>query len=489
MKKINTLLIGAGRHAKRIYLPYLKESKLCKLVACLELFSEKEKVEDLLQIEMGVSIPCYFTNNYSISDRLDTTELSQLKKVVKKYKIEAVIISTEPLAHFKYTKWALNNNLHILLDKPITTEIDASTDITKAKKIFEDYKKLLKLYLDKNKKTNLAFSLQAQRRFHVAFQAARQKIKEITKISHCPVTFIHTFHSDGQWTLPNEFVNQNYHPYNQGYGKMSHSGYHSLDIAIWLALASLQNNKLWDNFSLYSQFIRPKDITTQFSEEDYFHIFPEMKKINWNLNIKKANKITGEVDALTTFSLRKGKNIITSICCNTLHNSFSRRGWFDSTGKDLYKGNGRIRQESYIIEQGPFQSIIINSFQSEEIQKGNLHPYSVGGEYHFDIHIFRNKSIFPSFMSYEFLNIHSLKPVKDYGYSRGHQEDARRSCITDFYKSIINQTPPEKQISNIIHHSLTTQILGSIYVSAAKKFTGHNGLVQEKIEFKNRIYV
>ena len=488
MKKINTLLIGVGYHAKRIYIPYLKSGQHCKLVACWDLASQRERVEDFLK-NTKMAVPCYYAEKDVISDSLNKDDQKRLNGIVRKYKIKAVIISTEPLAHFKYAKWAISNQLHVLLDKPVSAEINVSTDANKAKKLFEDYLKLSKLYILKNKKKKLVFSVQAQRRFHAGFQAVREKIIEIAKLSDCPVTFIQSFHSDGQWTFPDEFINQTYHPYNQGYGKMSHSGFHSLDISIWLIEASLKIDKKWDSFKLEAAFIRPSDVLAQFSKKDYLELFPNMK---WEKNTKqKVKQVTGEVDAFTHISFLKGKDIITSVNCSSLHNSFSRRGWLSSAGRDLYKGNGRVRQESYIIEQGPFQSIIINSLQSEEIQQGGPRPYEVGGEYHFDIHIFRNKSIFPTLQSYEYINLKSLSPVDDLGYSRGHQEDARRNCVEDFYQAILKKKPPEKQGSNILYHGLTTQILSSIYISAARQYNGKSGAVAGKIKFRfnNKAYV
>ncbi|PIP61576.1 hypothetical protein COW99_03565 [Candidatus Roizmanbacteria bacterium CG22_combo_CG10-13_8_21_14_all_38_20] len=40
---------------------------------------------------------------------------------------------------------------------------------------------------------------------------------------------------------------------------------------------------------------------------------------------------------------------------------------FKITMKDLYKGNGRLRHESHFIEQGPFQAISFDSYQSKEV--------------------------------------------------------------------------------------------------------------------------
>ena len=325
--------------------------------------------------------------------------------------------------------------------------------------------------------------LQAQRRFHEGFITVRNKIKEMAELSNCPVTSIVSFHSDGQWRFPREIIEQDYHPYNQGYGKMSHSGYHSLDIAMWFAESSLSEDKKWDNFQLYTQFIRPYDFINQLNKDDYFKLFPDLDQNLLNDEIvKNIGNIKGELDAFTNISLKKGNAIITNITCNAIHNGFSQRNWIDATGRDLYKGNGRVRQESYLIEQGPFQSIVINSFQSEEIFKSNLHPYDTGGEYHFDIDIFRNSKLFPECKAYEHINMKDLRPMdEENGYSRGHQEAARRTCNTEFFKAILNEIPISKQTSNFLTHEITTKLLSSIYLSSSRESNNKINIIKQKI--------
>ena len=151
MKKVNSLLIGVGYHAKRIYLPYIKNSKYCNLAACWDLMSQQKKIEVFLE-GAGIVAPCYYTKNNSVSDTLNKEDICRLNEIVKKHGIESVIISTEPLAHLKYAKWALDNSLHILLDKPISTEIDVSINVSRARKLFKDYITLAKLYVKKNRK-------------------------------------------------------------------------------------------------------------------------------------------------------------------------------------------------------------------------------------------------------------------------------------------------------------------------------------------------
>lgn len=478
MKKVNTLLIGLGYHARRIYAKYLNESDLVNFCCFFDLLSQKDVIEKHLD-QNKINVRGYYTDNDEISDRLSTEDEQALNKIIKEHNIEAVIISTEPLAHLKYTYWALGNNLHILLDKPISTEIDVSISLDKAKKLFEDYQKIEEIY---KKKPHLVFTLQAQRRYHDGYIYTKQQIEKIAKLTNCPLTSVQSFHSDGQWRFPDEIISQTYHPYNQGYGKMSHSGYHSLEIDIWFSKASLVENKEWNNFTLYSQFVRPVDFTAQLTPNDYKNLFPDIgtEKLVNSEHMAKAN-VDGEIDAFSNISLKRDDKTITSIQCSAIHNGFSQRNWISVFGRDLYKGNGRIRQESYVLEQGPFQSIIINSFQSEELMSQSAGDYNVGGEYHFDIHIFRNSKLFPQFKAYELVKINDLRPVRDLGYSRGHQEEARRSCIDEFFDAILNERPIGQQVSNFLQHRLSTQLLSSIYRSAAEQFNGGSGVIKDII--------
>lgn len=474
MKKINILLIGLGYHARRIYAPHFTRDNInANLAAILDLESQKEIIEKYLA-DKQIKSQTYYIDNTQISDKLIKKELEVLTYIIKQHNIQAVIISTEPLAHYKYASWAISNNLHVLLDKPITTEIDVSIDESKANKLFDDYKKLEKLYL--SKKEEIVFTLMAQRRFHEGFIKAKEKIEEMVLISGCPVTSIQSFHSDGQWRFPKEIVEQIAHPYNQGYGKMSHSGYHTLDTCIWFASTSRSIQKKWNNYELYSQFIRPSDVMSQFNVADYRRLFPNIPDdyLVSSLQMKNHFKVYGEIDAYS--------NILTHISCGALHNGFGQRSWITAKGRDLYKGNGRIRHESYIIEQGPFQAICINSFQSQEILKEQIPSYDFGGEYHFDIHLFRNSTLFPNEKPYELLTMDSLRCPTDLNYSRGHQEEARYNCIDEFLHSITRKTCISNQKSNFLQHRLTTQLLSSIYCSASRQFKGETGVISQVID-------
>ena len=475
MEPINIIIIGLGYHAKRIYLDFHLQNENVNLVGVVDLYSQKNIIENFLR-EKQINVKICFLKNDVISDKLDLNDKKLLNKFIKDCKCNAVIISTEPLAHFKYVVWALKNKLHILLDKPITTEIDVSVNLKKAQKLFRDYLKIEKIYKKLLENKNLIFILQAQRRFHKGFIYAKEKIKEIEEKTNCPITSIHSFHSDGQWRLPEEIININYHSFNQNYGKMSHSGYHSLDISLWLCSRIKDSSKSFNSFEVYSKFNRPSDFLNQLQPKDYKNLFGNYKS-NIDGDYFKIKKIRGEIDAFNSISFYNKKGaLITHLTCDVVHNGFSQRGWISPNLKDLYKGNGRVRQESYVIEQGPFQSIVINSLQSKEILKEEKRD-DVGGEDNFDVHVFRNSNLFKECKPYELFQIVDKNIFQVNDYSRGHNENARRDCIIEFIKSIKENKIPENQISNFFQHKLSTKVLSSIYESGVKDLSGLNNKI------------
>ena len=127
----------------------------------------------------------------------------------------------------------------------------------------------------------------AQRRFHSSYQKIGELIKECFRKTNCPVTSIQSFHSDGEWRMPTEMIEQNYHPYNQGYGKCSHSGYHFFDLVASFLKAGSNNEKYFDNVEIGTNFVRPLDFMEQFNLNDYGLIFGKD-------NFQKQNKYSGE---------------------------------------------------------------------------------------------------------------------------------------------------------------------------------------------------
>ena len=375
---MNLLIIGVGHHARRIYIPSLMDGEICSVYG-LDLIKEKELIDNYIQ-KNNYPIEMYYIEDDKNTDKITKNSLIIINEVVKENKIDCVIISTDPLTHFKYAKWALEKGIHILMDKPITSERNVSSNIKKAKKLISDYCKLEKLYIKAKNKKHIVFSLMSQRRYHPIYKIMREKIVEIFNETNCPVTSIQTSHSDGQWRTPSEIIDLEYHGYNLGYGKCSHSGYHSIDMVTWLLSSAEGNLKKVTGAEVSTSFLRPSDFLHQINYSDYNKIFPSFNKVNkysCKEFLSKTGKF-GEIDAFSNITFMSGKNIQTLASLNLMHNGFSQRGWLSPEARDLYKGNGRVRQEQYFIEQGPFQSISLIAYQSQEVcEKDDVDIYSL----------------------------------------------------------------------------------------------------------------
>lgn len=488
MKKINIMLIGCGPHSQRIYYPIIESIKtkynaFIKVVVDLDT-KEKNVTEYLVNKKYNPCSKVFLNSNFlKLRNGIESNFLPILNKEVEKHKINTVIIATEPIVHLNYAKWAIGKGLNVLMDKPINTRENVSTDIKQAKALISDFENLLSEYLTNKKEHKNIFHLLAQRRSHPAFKYIIDKIKEVSKVTNCPITSTQSFHGDGQWRLPSEIIDINYHPYNQGYGKCSHSGYHTIDTISYILEKTKIENKEINNAEIYSKFLRPNDFLTQLNQKDYLKLFKDYKNFQKysDEEFVEKTKNYGEIDAFVNVAFKKDDKVITLSSINMIHNCFSHRFLLDASKVDLYKGNGRIRHENHYIAQGPFQSILFSSFQSDEVDL-SLKPeneYDFGGEYHLDICVFRNSSLFPGWKTLEKKSVRDLSERFVDGLSRGHQEDARRACIIDFFKAITNSN--FKSDNDMSKHCIGTKLLSAIYQSACNDFNKKKPIIKIKI--------
>ena len=473
METPNIMLIGCGPHAKRVYVPKLKEIENefgIKLKAIVEL---KEKQEDVLTFASK-----YFENvNYIFAEKFEEKfkqslpdELeSELNSVIIKENINSVIIATDPLNHMQYALWALKHNLHILMDKPISTYDNISNNAEQAEQLKRDYELLVESYSG-----DKAFIVNAQRRFLPQFQIVQDLVNEIASKYGTPITSMQSTHSDGQWRLPDEVLKFKYHPL-LGWGKVSHSGYHFIDMASKIVKDSFKEaNKNFDEISVFSKFIRPSGVLLQQNQSDLEKIFgDEYKQFDSRtdeelLKIYKE-KNEAEVDANSIISLSYNGIPVTNITLNLMHNGFSRRSWLNSNMKDLYKGNGRVRHEYHNIEQGCLQNIQIHSYQSKDKHDiNNENDFKIGGNNHYDIYVFKNSEI----VGGQTLQIIKGKDIAErYSLDKTKvmNELARHEALKQFLEVIIGKKKAQETKSNILDHKMSVELMSLIYKSGTSE--------------------
>lgn len=473
MKTPNIMLIGCGPHAKRVYVPKLKEIESeygIKLKAIVEL---KEKKEDILPFASK-----YFENvNYIFVDKFEekikqslSNELeNRLNSIIAEENINSVIIATDPLNHMQYALWALKHNLHILMDKPISTYDNISNNVEQAEQLKRDYELLVENYFG-----DKAFIVNAQRRFLPQFQIVQDFVNEIASKYGMPITSMQSTHSDGQWRLPEEVLKFRYHPL-LGWGKVSHSGYHFIDMASKMVKDSFKEaNKNFDEISVYSKFIRPSGVLLQQNQRDLEKIFGDKYKQFDSRTDEELLKIykeknEAEVDANSIISLSYNGIPVTNITLNLMHNGFSRRSWLNSNMKDLYKGNGRVRHEYHNIEQGCLQNIQIHSYQSKDKHDtNNESDFEIGGNNHYDIYVFKNSEI----VGGQTLQIIKGKDIAERYFldkTRIMNELARHEALKQFLEVIVGKRKAKETKSNILDHKMSVELMSLIYKSGTSE--------------------
>ena len=466
---INIMLIGIGPHAKRIYLPFFNKYKSqfkINLRAGIECRGKEQRTKKYLK-QLSINIDSLlFVDPFS--KKIPKKVEKKINQLIKLHKISAVIIATEPMAHKAYAVWALKNNLHVLMDKPITTRENVIFDIKEANGIYQDYVEIN----EAAQKSKVHCVINSQRRYHPGKQKVYKLIKEISSQFNMPVTAIHSSDADGQWFFPEEIISETYHGYNLGNGKCSHSGYHYFDAIYNFYKAGKIKDKTADHAEIYTSFLQPRGFIKQINQNDYKSWFGDKYKQNFtDKELYKKYKNFGEIDAFTIIKLLKDSDVVCNISLNLIHNSFCRRSWVKAN-KDLYKHNGRVKHEYHMIQQGPLQTIQIHGYQkSSEHDKNDENDFNFGGNNHYEIHVFRNNKIvggkeLTSYSTRSF-NSDKIEIDKNIPIDQLTYEYSRELATLEFFNLVSGKI--KKSISEIKDHEFPTKIMSSIYKSHINK--------------------
>ena len=480
------LLIGVGPHAKRTYVKHLKileGNGRAELACAVDIEQKRDELTQYRDAHFPM-VEMLFVPPFTTA--MPARIAAKLDDVVTRLQISCVIISTEPQVHKAYGLWALSRELDIIMDKPITTRKDVTTDMLQACGIAQDYNDLLLAYTELQQRRRTFFLIASHRRYHPAHTGSFEMIQEIAEKTGCPVTNIVSTHCDGQWRLPTELVDEGYHGFNAGHGKISHSGYHFLDTTYRFVKSGWTEEKKPDRIEVISTLITPNGFLKTLTHDDYLRVFGKDYEASCNYTHEQVQKLTadgGEYDAGIQLTFIKDNEPMTIAQINLLHNGFSRRSWL-SVKEDWYKGSGRVKHEAHEIRSGPFQTVVMDSRQAnDKHDRSKPSSAKIGTDNHFEINVFRNSDLLNEdepLKSYSMVDMDRRNNVQLPGI---YTENVKKGILWEALDCLEGVKKVEEMVSNIEDHSVPANLMSAAYISHIRRCMGENPIVSIDLDY------
>ncbi|SDT83418.1 Oxidoreductase family, NAD-binding Rossmann fold [Streptomyces sp. TLI_053] len=473
---VNVLVVGVGPHTRLNHLPALaaaQDAGLAGTVTGVNLPHAAAPV-DYGTPGQPRRMPIVAVQPLPARCRtLPGPVLRVLEEAVERERVGAIVVASEPSVHLPYALWAIERGLPLLLDKPLTVHPGASTDPAAAQAIADDFDTLLDAYRTAQQRDpRMVVSVLAQRRWHPAFRQARELIAEVAEATNCPVTSIQSSHGDGQWRLPDELVDLGYHGFRDGYGKAAHSGYHHFDIVPWWLAASERPGKELDEIEVHAVCTRPADFLTQLTVADHARVLPGFADRNpySEQDLHRLTANFGEVDVHLNVAYRGHGRVLALGSHSLAHTTFSQRAVLDPVPGSLYKGNGRIGQESHIVQQGPFQALHLHVLQTLHGDGEGVDPRAAGGADHIELHVFRNDRLNLGWERHRRLGFDDLTRGTGPGAVLPTQRSARTCAVTEFLSCLAGRTPRAELASDLADHRRPARLMAAAYLSMARRW-------------------
>lgn len=475
-RSVNILLIGMGHQAKGTYITaFTSIKKKCNLnlLAVVDL-KNNENAINMYMRNMGFSeYSCFVAaperemgEEFWISEKFK----KELDEVVERLRINAVIVSTDPMCHFAYTEWALKKGLNVLIDKPLTLHPNSSIDPEQAKKIYRDavyLTDLAKKTKDLQNGRQVAFMLLTQRRYHPAYIELKNKIKEVFENTGCPITLLSVLHNDGQWSLPSELIDDKYHGYSEGVGKLSHTGYHLIDIVTWLLKACVREDFEINTVRIQANVVRPSDLIQLLSSKYLSKFFGNEysnAQTRTDDQLVEAAKKYGEVDAYLSYSFYHDDVPICTVNLNLLHSGLSQRTWAKITPGQI-NAKGRIKHELVHLYQGPFLGAELEKVRGKKDEYTNELP-------RMKVRYILNKKEAQNEYDY----------VRYYPQNGDELTEDRLACIEEFVSTVRGEGSSIS--SSVEDHLASIKLLAMSYEAIAQSYNGGNNYIIENIKLE-----
>ena len=327
MRKINknVLIIGGlGHWSKKTYLTALSKKYFNgKLIVC----DIKERND---------------TNfDYYRLSGIEDKDISTIRKLIDFFKIDIVIISTPPETHFTYLNGLIDLGINIICDKPLVSDVNSQNILLK--------------YCDLLSRKKAKIYSPLRRQVQKFYTTAYSNIKLIRDEFDQNVKLVTYYENDGVHRWDDEMEIDFAHGYRSGLGKLSHTGYHILDVIARIINDGCKNVKsicceITDQHIVENN----KDSKTNKNLQALLGVSPS--QVNLEDNTNKA-----ELDITVKYSINFDDDIPSYIYLFLRHSGVSHR---ETKQYDQFNtgDNGRTDNSMFVIEQGAFQNIFASVF-------------------------------------------------------------------------------------------------------------------------------
>lgn len=369
MKKI-LIIGGAGTWSGQAYIPSIKQAKSeVMLVGILDPINPYYSSKTISHFN-------YLTEHnvkWFKSKRVCDEEL--VKQCVTNYDIDIIIISTPPKFHYNYTLVSLKCGVDVICDKPIIATPGQSSSVDVAFSNIEKHHKLIQAILKSYnvKESRRCFLLTPLRRkVQETYTNIYDSLQIIKDTFGQEVTNILISHNDGVFRFADEVeLKCGSHGYSDGFGKLTHTGYHILDVIAGFI-------KFGCNIQDVQCVCKIINCNTvgDMLESDSNRI--NAKLMNNDNEDKELSKVAleSEMDITISYTLYHDDKKFCNILVNLIHCGKSNRtqNHYDFNN---YNDQGRTNELTMQIQQGSLFStqLIINTMSGSGGTKGNGYTF------------------------------------------------------------------------------------------------------------------
>ncbi|MCS4487334.1 NUDIX domain-containing protein [Staphylococcus americanisciuri] len=431
------ILFGLGKHAQKVYWPYLSKEAQFNKIFIVDLASAQEQIDTLVADSL---VPCetiFLDDSIKHYRNLPTTVRNQLRDIVISENITHAVIATEPRAHDTYIEFCLDNGINILCSKPLTIPMYTNTAVG-ASLIKENFQTLVKKWQASD--VDL-FEILPLKHTHTVYQYVRTLLEKVVETYQVPINKINLSASYDYWQTPNNTLLQETQPYKYGYGALMHEGYHLIELLTFFTAINKKHG-FQEAYKTYH--------VSDYRPSDYFKYYG--KALNKHADNVDNNEIYQHLNIIENFGefelatvidyVDDTKQKITTANIQLKQASNTQQP-MTNTKKDAY-------QEHLEISIGPFITVKINSYTTDCMTE----PY-------FDIVIFRNTTLLDG-KAVERLQLSDIEPPFT---SSLHTLDYHQAVSIEAFDNFFFHNQSH---SNILDHQEEIEILTALYQQMAQ---------------------